>query len=200
MPIATCLLWVAVPAGMLAAHLAARSGARVILLESDTRAWRREELGVAACATRRSTSFPDEVEWMPGLRFQLRTTAVGMYDHGVVSAIEKLDGRGIGQRIESASNAPSAPHLPRALVARIRAKRIVLATGAFEQPLAFPFNDRPGIMLADAIRHYLNRYAVAAGQRVALATNNDSAYQVALDLRAAGIAVPVLLDTRATPA
>ena len=76
----------------------------------------------------------------------------------------------------------------------------MLATGAFEQPLAFPFNDRPGIMLCDAIRHYLHRYAVAAGQAVALATNNDSAYQVALDLRAAGIAVPALLDTRAHPA
>ncbi len=63
----------------------------------------------------------------------------------------------------------------------------MLACGAFEQPLAFPFNDRPGIMLSDAIRHYLNRYAVAAGERIVLATNNDSAYQVALDLRAARV-------------
>ena len=121
------------------------------------------------------------------MRVLLNTTAVGVYDHQLVTAVEKP------------ITASSAPLTWRQRWWRIRAKHIVLATGAFEQPLVFPFNDRPGILLADAIRHYLNRYAVAAGQRMALATNNDTAYQVALDLRTAGIAVPCLLDTRPNP-
>jgi sarcosine oxidase subunit alpha len=271
-------------AGMLAAYLAGRSGARVILLESDTRLgggmnW-ESALGAStrsgstlkgptpeASTLQASASAPgaaphensahDAIQQLAatsGLRVLLQTTAVGCYDHGVVAAIEKLGGRvpSAGPNapaVPNASTASTAPNAPTASSAsnasnvpnapnasdpsnasspsngtdsreassppnatnppnpsnirerwwRIRAKHIVLASGAFEQPLAFPFNDRPGIMLCDSIRHYLNRYSVAAGQCVALATNNDSAYQVALDLRTAGISVPVLLDTRAEP-
>ncbi|MEP7247542.1 MAG: 2Fe-2S iron-sulfur cluster-binding protein, partial [Gammaproteobacteria bacterium] len=191
-------------AGTLAAFLAGRSGARVILVESDVRLgggrnWNRDALGSdaglrapenngAARGTVRPDQAAQQLAAIPGVRVLLQTTAIGVYDHGMVTALEKVGTR-------------SGPGLPacRERWWRIRAKRIVVASGAFEQPLAFPFNDRPGIMLADAIRHYLNRYAVAAGQRVALATNNDSAYQVALDLRAAGITVPCLLDTRPNP-
>src|SRR5258708_21567972 len=80
---------------------------------------------------------------------------------------------------------------------RIRAQKIIIATGALEQPLAFPFNDRPGIMLAGAMRAYVNRYAVAAGRRVVIATNNDSAYQAARDMQEAGVQFLCLLYTRA---
>ena len=65
----------------------------------------------------------------------------------------------------------------------IRANQVVLAPGAHERPLVFENNDRPGIMLASAVRTYLNRYAVAAGQRVVISTTNDSAYALAADLR-----------------
>ena len=78
----------------------------------------------------------------------------------------------------------------------IRAKQVVLAPGAHERPLVFENNDRPGIMLASAVRSYLNRYAVAAGQRVVISTTNDSAYALAADLRAAGVKVAAVVDAR----
>jgi sarcosine oxidase subunit alpha len=77
-----------------------------------------------------------------------------------------------------------------------RAKRVVLATGAIEQPLVFCNNDRPGIILAGAAHAYLRRHAVAVGRRVVVATNNDSAYAVAWDLKTAGVDVLALADGR----
>src|SRR5258708_10085092 len=80
---------------------------------------------------------------------------------------------------------------------RIRAQKIIIATGALEQPLAFPFNDRPGIMVAGAMRADVNRYAVAAGRRVVIAPNNGWAYQAAGGMQEAGVQCLCLLDTRA---
>jgi len=176
-------------AGVLAAFLAGRNGARVLLLESDRALggglnWERGSSGHIT-PDFRVRHVSQELNALPQTRVLLNTTAVGAYDHEVVTAVQR--------------SLPSDQVRWRQRWWRIRAKRIVLATGAFEQPLIFPFNDRPGIMLADAIRHYLNRYAVSAGRRVALATNNDSAYQVAFDLKAAGISVACLLDSRSQP-
>ena len=53
--------------------------------------------------------------------------------------------------------------MPRERLWQVRAQQVVLATGAIERPLVFPDNDRPGIMLADAARTYVNRYGVRAG-------------------------------------
>ncbi len=78
----------------------------------------------------------------------------------------------------------------------MRAREVVLATGAIEQPLVFPGNDRPGIMLAGAAQAYLNRYGVRAGSRAVLVTATDSAYQAALDLRAAGVQIVAIADLR----
>ena len=78
----------------------------------------------------------------------------------------------------------------------IRAGQVILATGAHERPLVFADNDRPGIMLASAVRTYLGRYGVAAGERVAVATTNDSAYDLVADLTAAGIDVVAVIDSR----
>jgi sarcosine oxidase subunit alpha len=78
----------------------------------------------------------------------------------------------------------------------IRARRVVLATGAHERPLVFAGNDRPGVLLASAVRSYLNRYAVAAGRRVLVATTNDSAYDTVADLLAAGVEGAAVVDAR----
>jgi sarcosine oxidase subunit alpha len=84
---------------------------------------------------------------------------------------------------------------PRQRLHRIRAGRVVLATGAIERPLVFGNNDLPGILTAAAITTYLNRYAVACGKRVLILTSNDHAYQGACDLAQSGSSV-VLVDTR----
>ena len=164
------------PAGVAAALAAARSGARVILAEAD------RELG--GSLLRR----PDGVEvgWLadaaaelaalPEVRMLTDTTVFGRYDGNYLMAVE----RGTRSRLW-----------------HIRARSVVLATGAIERPLIFPGNDRPGIMLAGAVETYVNRYAVASGRRAVLFTNNDDAYYAAAALKAAGVAVAAIVDLRA---
>src|SRR5699024_9782937 len=79
----------------------------------------------------------------------------------------------------------------------VRANQIVLATGAHERPLIFQNNDRPGIMLASAVRTYLNRYAVRAGQKIAVFTTNDSVYPLVAELAETGGVVAVI-DARSS--
>ena len=92
------------------------------------------------------------------------------------------------------------PHQPRQRAWKIVAKRAVLAAGALERPIAFGNNDRPGVMLAGAMRSYINRYAAAPGRRLAVFTNNDDGWRTAADAHAAGIEVAAVIDSRAEPA
>jgi sarcosine oxidase subunit alpha len=81
----------------------------------------------------------------------------------------------------------------------IRAREVVLATGAHEQPLVFAHNDRPGVMLSGAVRHHLHAHAVVPGRRVVVATATDDGYRTALDLARAGVEVPAVVDARTRP-
>jgi heterotetrameric sarcosine oxidase alpha subunit len=161
------------PAGIAAALAAARAGARVMMVEE--RVW--AERVIAALAA------------MPDVQILPRTTAFGYFDHNVVGLIERV-----------ADHLPEPPpHGVRQVLWLVRAKRVVLATGAIERPLVFADNDLPGVMLASALRRYANEFAVGAGRRAAFFTNNDSAYAAALDLARAGIAVHAIVDSRAAP-
>ncbi|MGO4842488.1 sarcosine oxidase subunit alpha family protein, partial [Rhizobiaceae sp. 2RAB30] len=95
-----------------------------------------------------------------GKHVLLDATAFGIYDHNLVCVWQRRSGR------------------PDALW-RIRARRIVTASGAIERPLVFPDNDRPGVMSAEAALIYLAQHDVLVGERVVLATNNDKAYATA---------------------
>ena len=112
-----------------------------------------------------------------------RTTAAGYFDHNALALVERL--------------AP-ADGAPRMRLWQVRAKAVVLATGALERPLVFPGNDRPGVMLAGAAHQYLARYAVRPGRRAVVFTNNDDAYAAAAALAAVGAQVTVA-DVRAQP-
>ena len=177
------------PAGLAAALAAGRSGARVVLVEQDSLAggsllseplggpletWRNGRLG--------------ELGALPNVSIRLRTTALGLYDGNTVALVER---RGHLRPDPAKGEA-------RQIVVTLRARAIVLATGAAERPLVFANNDRPGVMLASAVRSYLHRFAVAPIGRVVIATNNDSAYRTAVDLAAAGVAV-TLADLRVSP-
>ena len=118
---------------------------------------------------------------MPNVARRAGTTAAGVYDHGYVLAEER----------------PATG--PRRRLWRIRARRVVAATGAIERPLAFAGNDLPGVMLAGAVRDYLALWGVAPGERSVVVTANDDGYRTALALHAAGLAVPAVLDARAWP-
>ncbi|MEV1171862.1 2Fe-2S iron-sulfur cluster-binding protein [Nonomuraea sp. NPDC049784] len=165
------------PAGLAAAVAAGRAGARVILMDDQP------ALGGDLLNGRLLLDGAPALEWVAGLslsaRVLTRTTAVGYYDHNYVVAVER---RARGERLW-----------------HIRARRVVLATGAHERSLAFPGNDRPGVMLASAARAYANRYGVAAGRRAVVFACADSGYEAARDLAAAGVEVVAIVDPRPQP-
>jgi sarcosine oxidase subunit alpha len=177
------------PTGLTAALTAARAGADVILADENATMGGQALSDTALIG---GLPAPDwaaqalaELRTLPNVRLMTRTTVTGAYDDGTFGALER-----VGLHL-----APD-PDLPRECFWRIVSKRAILAAGALERPIAFRNNDRPGIMLAGAIRTYLNRYGVAAGKRVTIFANNDHARATARDLHAAGLRVAALIDVR----
>src|SRR5262249_6138170 len=115
-----------------------------------------------------------------------RTTAFGYYPHNMV---------GLAERVTDHLSHPDA-NSPRERLWQVRAKEVVLATGAIERPLVFPENDRPGIMLAQAARTYAIRYGVKPGTLAVVFTANDAGYGAALDLAQAGTEIAAIADLR----
>ena len=182
------------PAGLAAALAAGRRGARVILADSDARFGggllrRFQRIGEADGGAWAEGAVA-ELAAMREVRLLPDTTVLGYYDDTYLIAAER-----VGERL-----GPAAPAgLPRQRLWHIRARRVVLASGAVERPPVFPDNDRPGIMLAGAVETYLNRYAVMPGRRAVLFVNSDSAYPVAASLAASGIAIAAIVDPRPEP-
>jgi heterotetrameric sarcosine oxidase alpha subunit len=178
------------PAGLAAALAAGRAGARVILVDETAGLGGslRGETAIidGAPATDWIRHMTAELAALPEIRLLTRTTAFGHYDHNLVAAIERV----------ADHFATPPPFAPRQRLWLIRAREVVLATGAIERPLVFGGNDRPGVMLAGAARAYANRFAVRAGRRAVVFTNNDSGYRAALDLAAKGIEVAAIVDPR----
>ncbi len=125
------------------------------------------------------------------VRLMPRTTVIGYYHDNFLGLCERLT-----DHLPDRDVAPGAGS-PRERLHRIRAGRVILATGAIERPLVFADNDRPGIMLCSAARSYLNRYGVAVGEAVSVLTSHDSAYQAAFDLSDANIHIGAIIDVRA---
>jgi sarcosine oxidase subunit alpha len=183
-------------AGLREALDASQSGARVVVVDSDC------QLGGRAYWDGSSIEDEPAHAWLDRAASKLtaadalllpRTTAVGIYDDRVAVLVERT----LETSADGASpRAPGAARLPRERYWIVRARRIVLATGTIEQPLIFENNDRPGIMLAEGARQYLRRFGVAIGSRVLIATNNDSAYALAAELKQAGVTVLGVADSR----
>jgi methylglutamate dehydrogenase subunit C len=177
------------PAGLMAALTAARSGVDVILADESAQMGGRL---LAETITLDGMAGADwvagvlaELAAMPNVRLMPRTTVTGAHDDGSYGALER-----VGLHLAA------TPHLPRECFWRIRTARAILCAGALERSIAFANNDRPGIMMAGSVRAYLNRYGVAAGQRVAIFANNDDARRTARDLAAAGVTIAALIDSR----
>jgi sarcosine oxidase subunit alpha len=179
------------PAGLTAALTAARAGARVALVDEQSEAG-----GSLLSGTDRLDDAP-ALDWVAAAVAELagspevlhlqRTTAFGSYDDGFVLALER--------RTDHLGTA-APKHVSRQRVWRIRARSIVVATGAHERPVVFADNDRPGILLAGAARTFLHRYGVLPGRDAVVFTTNDSAYDAALDLHRAGVRVQAVVDAR----
>ena len=173
-------------AGLAAARTAGEAGARVILAEQDF------ELGGGLLLEPEHEAWRDgmvaALRALPEVRLLPRTTVFGYYDHNVLGAVE---------RVADHLSAPPE-HGVRQRYWVIRAKEVVLATGAIERLIAFPDNDRPGVMLASAALTYVRRFGVAPGRRAVLFTNNDAAYGAAHALLDAGVEIAAIADVRSS--
>jgi sarcosine oxidase, subunit alpha len=177
------------PAGLSTALAAGRAGKRVILADDGP------EAGGTLLGTRQEIANAPATDWVADTVAELaamadvtvlpRTTVFGYYAHNYLAALERVSDRGA--------------YVPRERLWQIRAGEVVLATGAQERPLVFDGNDRPGVMLAGAAQTYVNRYGVRPGRRAVVFTNNDSAYEAALDLANGGIEVAAIVDVRTEP-
>ena len=182
------------PAGLSAALAAGQTGARVILADSDSvfggALLRRPQRIGTQHSNDWVAATVAELAQMPETVLLTGTTVLGYYDDNYLIAAER-----VGDRLEPAAS----PGMPRQRLRQIRARRVVLATGAQERPLIFPGNDRPGIMLASAVESYVHRYAVGPGRRAVLFANNDDAYNAAAALIEAGVPVAAIIDPRDAP-
>jgi sarcosine oxidase subunit alpha len=175
-------------AGLRAAHLAGAADARVIVLEQAAHWGGRAPVDAAATDDSGVEDWIritlQALEDMPNVTLLPRTQGAAVHDHGYVLGYERVS-----------DHAPGGT-APRHRLWRIRAGRIVTATGALERPLSFAGNDVPGVMLASAVRDYAVNWAIAAGRRVVIVTNNDDAYRTALVLHRLGVTVAGIVDAR----
>jgi methylglutamate dehydrogenase subunit C len=171
------------PAGLAAARAAGGAGARVILCQRDSLLGGGLLLDPALEGWRNTTTVA--LQAMPEVTVLKRTNVFGYYDHNCLGAVEKL------------SDGPLGEGGIRQRYRVIRARQVVLATGATERLIAFPDNDRPGVMLAGAALVYLRRFGVAPGRRAMVFANNDSAYATARALKEAGLERVTVVDVRA---
>ena len=177
------------PAGLAAALAAGRSGARVILADEDFVMGGRLNAETHEVDGRPGADWAmdavRELASMDSVRLLPRTTVIGAYDHGIYGTLERRT-----------DHLASSNGKPRQVLWRICSKRAILTAGATERPIAFGGNDRPGVMLAGAVRTYANRFAVGTGRRIGVFTNNDDGWRTAADLAAKGVEVAAVIDVR----
>ena len=175
-------------AGLMAAKAAASSGAQILIMEQSAHWGGRCVVEPDQINGKDPEYFIQdlvaELTAQPNVTMRTRLMGAGVYDHGYLLGYERLR-----------DHAPSEPG-PRHRLWRIRAAKILTATGAIERPLSFAGNDLPGVILASALRDYVENFGVSMGDRTVVLTNNDDAYRTAIALKAAGLDVPVILDAR----
>ena len=179
------------PAGLSAALAAARAGAQVILVDEQS------EFGGRLLDMPERLDNRPAADWVaetvaalgraPDMRLLPRTTALGYYDHNYLVLLER--------RRDHLAPAERRGHARQRLW-HVRARQVVLATGAHERPLVFADNDRPGVMLASAAAAYAHRYGALPGRKAVIFTNNDHAYRAGLVLADAGAEVGAVVDVR----
>ena len=178
------------PAGLAAAQAAARCGARVMLCDENAAFGGSLRGDATPIDGAPGTSWVDarigELGANGDVTLLSRTTAFGYYDQNLIGLVERV-----------ADHLPEPPPFtPRQRLWHVRAGVVVLASGALERGIAYAGNDLPGTMLAGAARVYVTRYGVKPGTRAVIFANNDSAYDAAMRLHEAGIAIAAIADPR----
>ncbi|NIF20406.1 sarcosine oxidase subunit alpha family protein [Candidatus Pantoea multigeneris] len=186
------------PAGLAAALAAGKSGVRVIVADEQ------EEMGGSLLDSRDTLGGKNSVHWveetlqalaaMPNVLLLPRTTANGYHDQNFVTLVERRT-----EHLAATSPRENGEKPVRTRMHRVRAGRVVLATGAHERPLVYAGNDIPGNFVAGAISNYILRYGVVPGTKLVLSTSNDHAYRAALDWHDSGANVVAIVDARTAP-
>lgn len=172
------------PAGLMSALILGRAGLRVMICDESAAAGgsllnRQLEIN-AQPATVWVDKTVAELAAMPNVTHLQNATVWAYREHNYLMVNEREPG--------------SANILERNW--RVRACKVICATGAIERSLVFENNDTPGVMLSSAVQTYINRYAVLPGKRAIVFTNNNSAYSVVADLVSAGMNVAAIVDSR----
>ena len=177
------------PSGISSALAAAKNGARVILAEDKPRFGGSLLTDNVTIGNKSGDEWVEEaiaeLKSMPNVIIRKRSQVFGYYDHNMLVMFE---------RCKDHLDNPEA-FTPRQRLWYIMAKQVILSTGSIERPLVFANNDRPGIMLASSAREYLKIYGVLAGKKPIIFTNNDTAYETAIEYKNHGIN-PIIIDTR----
>ena len=179
--------------GLYAAKIAAAKNLKVLLVEQE------DQLGGAILSsnnhenkintnsqTEWKNKILDELKKLKNVKIITSTTLFAYMHYNYLLAIQDLQ----------PNNGKNKKNSIRQIVWKIRAKKVILATGSIERPLTFNNNDRPGIMLANSVSKYLNGYGVNLGKEIVIFTNNDSAYQTAMDFHHQNINIAAIVDVR----
>ena len=177
------------PAGLATAYAAAKSGAKVILAEDKHRfggSLLMDDVSIDNLSGKDWTDkIISELKEMPNVTVKNRSQVFGYYDHNMLVMFER-----VGDHLEKKSE-----FTPRQRLWYIRCKEVILSTGSIERPIVFGNNDTPGVMLASGAKEYMKVYGVLVGKKPIIFTNNDSAYETAIEFKNNG-ADPIVLDTR----
>ena len=178
------------PSGLASALAAAKNGARVILAEDKPRFGGSLLTDEVTIGNKKGKDWADEtilqLKSMPNVIVKNRSQVFGYYDHNMMVMLERTR-----DHIENPTE-----FTPRQRLWYIRAKEVIVSTGSIERPLVFGNNDRPGIMLASAAKEYMKVYGVLVGKKPIIFTNNDSAYDTAIEFKKNGVD-PLVVDVRA---
>jgi len=177
------------PSGLASALAAAKNGARIILTEDKPRFGGSLLTDEVTIGNKSGKDWADgvitQLKSMPNVITKNRSQVFGYYDHNMMVMFERTK-----DHIENPSE-----FTPRQRLWYIRAKEVIISTGSIERPLVFGNNDRPGIMLASAANEYMKVYGVLVGKKPIIFTNNDSAYNTAIEFKRNGID-PLVVDVR----
>tara|TARA_B100000700_G_scaffold314227_1_gene400480 strand:+ start:321 stop:3317 length:2997 start_codon:yes stop_codon:yes gene_type:complete len=180
------------PSGLASAYAAAKNGANVILAEDKPRFGGSLLTSEVNIGNQNGKDWADkiitELEEMPNVVLKNRAEVFGYYDHNMLVMSERV----------SDHLPKSKKYTPKQRLWYIRAKEVVISSGSIERPIVFGNNDTPGVVLSSAAREYLKVYGVLVGKKPLIFTNNDSAYETAIEFKKNGIS-PIVLDSRSNP-
>ncbi len=180
------------PSGLASAYAAAKNGARVILAEDKPRFGGSLLTSEVNIGNQSGKDWADniiaELKGMPNVIVKNRAQVFGYYDHNMLVMSERI----------SDHLPKSKKYKPKQRLWYIRAKEVIISSGSIERPIVFGNNDTPGVVLASAAKEYLKVYGVLVGKKPLIFTNNDSAYETAIEFKKNGVG-SIVLDTRSNP-